>query len=96
MALARRFEEVSTCHTIKIGSLDTDWSYPITRPERVGMRYGPAVLLPIRESYFSVKMFLPRRYCEVVTDEEIASINSETNNFYLIYRGCVRRHVVTS
>jgi hypothetical protein len=76
MALARRFQVSSTCHTVKIGSLDTDRPYPITHAERTGTRFGPAVL-SIRDSEFAPqKVFLPRRYSEVVTDEDIARFNS--------------------
>jgi hypothetical protein len=49
MALVRRFQEASTCHTVKFGSLDTDRPYPITHAESVGTRFGPAILLSIRD-----------------------------------------------
>jgi hypothetical protein len=30
MSLAKKFVEASACHTVKIGSLDTEKPYPIT------------------------------------------------------------------
>jgi hypothetical protein len=85
MSLAKKFLEASACHTVKIGSLDTEKPYPITHA-RVGTRFGPTVLLSIRESEFALKkVFLPRRYSEVITDEDIERFNKA--KLYLIYRG---------
>jgi hypothetical protein len=60
MSLAKKFLEASACHTVKIVSLDTEKPYPITHA-RVGTRFGPTVLLSIRESELALKVFLPRR-----------------------------------
>jgi hypothetical protein len=85
MALAKRFQKTSTCYTVKIGSLDTDRPYPITHAKHIDTRFGPAILLSIRDSEFTLKVFLPRRYSEVVTDEDIESFNRA--KLYLVYRG---------
>ena len=99
MSLVTRFQEASTCYTIKIGSLQIDRPYPITYGERIDTRFGPAVLLSIRDSTFSIKkVFLPRRYSEVITDDDIAGINSARTKIYLVYRGtCMQSggHVLT-
>jgi hypothetical protein len=88
MALVARFKEASTCYTIKLSSLQNDRPYPISHAERIDTRYGPAVLLSIRDSSFSLKkVFLPRRYSEVMTDDDIADINSGQTKLNLIYRG---------
>jgi hypothetical protein len=75
MSLAKKFQEASTCHTVKIGSLDTEKPYPITHAHSVGTPFGPTVLLSIPESEFALKVFLPRRYSEVITDEDIDRFN---------------------
>jgi hypothetical protein len=49
--------------------------------ERVGTRFGRAVLLSIRDSEFALA---PRRYSKVVTDEDIARFNSHKDKLYLI------------
>jgi hypothetical protein len=73
------------CPTVKIGFLDTEKPYPITHALRVGTRFGPTVL-SIHESEFALKkLFLPRRYSEVITDEDIGRFNKA--KMYLIYRG---------
>jgi hypothetical protein len=43
MSLAEKILEAFDCHTIKIGSLDTEKPYPITHTQLVGTRFGPAV-----------------------------------------------------
>jgi hypothetical protein len=85
MSLAKKFVEASACHTIKIGSLDTEKPYPITLA-RVGTRFKTTVLLSIRESEFGLKkLFLPRCYNEVITDDDIERFDQGKLN--LIYRG---------
>jgi hypothetical protein len=65
-----------------------DRPYPITRAELVDTRFGPTVLLSIRDSAASIKkVFLPRRYSAVETDQDILAINSGTSRLNLIYRG---------
>jgi hypothetical protein len=87
MSLAKKFMEASTCLTVKIGSLDTERPYNITHAQRVGTRFGPTILLSIRDSEFTLrKVFLPRRYSEVVSDEDIDRINSHKARLHLIYR----------
>jgi hypothetical protein len=69
MSLTQKFMEASTCLTVKIGSWETERPYPITHAQRVGTRFGSTVLLSIRDSEFTLrKVFLPRRYSEVVSD----------------------------
>lgn len=86
MSLAKKFVEASSCHTVKIGSLDTGKPYPITQAQRVGTRFGPTVLLSIRQSELGLKkLFLPRRYSEVITDEDIERFNQ--GKLCLIYKG---------
>jgi hypothetical protein len=86
MSLAKKLVESSSCDTIKIGSLDHGKPYPITQAQRVGTRCGPTILLTIRESELGLKkIFLPRRYSDVITDEDIESFNQ--GKLYEIYRG---------
>jgi hypothetical protein len=88
MYLARKFLEASACITVKIESLDYEKPYPIQHAQRVGTRFWPTVLLSICDSEFTLKkVFLPRSYSEVVTDEDIDRINSGRAKLYLIYSG---------
>lgn len=92
MSLAQRFMEASTCLTVKIGSLETEKPYPITHAQRVATKFGPTILMSIRESEFSLKkVFLPRRYSGVVSDDDIDRINSGRAKLHLIYKGVCKQ-----
>jgi hypothetical protein len=87
MSLATRFQQTSSNYIIKVNCLVKDQPYPITRAERCHTRYGPAVLLTIRESKNSFKkVFLLRRYSEIMTDEVLTNINSGKEKLNLVYR----------
>ena len=95
MALSQRFSDV-TCDVVHVSSLKVEQSYPIVKAERVKTRYGENVLLGIREpqnlsvkdlTLALMKVFLPKRYAAVITDEDISSINDDQIHCNLIYRG---------
>jgi hypothetical protein len=57
---------------IKVNCLVGDQPYLITCVEHCDTRYGSAVLLIIQKSVNSLKkLFLPRRYSNVIIDEEL-------------------------
>jgi hypothetical protein len=53
--------------------------------------------MPIRESENSLKVFLPRRYSEITTDEDIENTNSGNKIFGIVYMGVcpqTKRHLL--
>jgi hypothetical protein len=94
MDLTLRFQQVTSCSTIEIAQLQTDRPYPITFVERVGTKYGPSILMSLLDSPTRIiKVFLPRRYYSVFTDDDINQINSKQVKYGLIYKGqCVNTH----
>ena len=88
MELGHKFENATSCRSVSLGSLEPDQQYPIVHAERINTRYGQSVLLTILDSpNTSVKFFLPRRYGDMVSDEELQVINSKRVTLYLIYMG---------
>jgi hypothetical protein len=76
MDLTLRFQEASSCTAMSVAKLQTDRTYPITFAERVGTRFGPAILISLLDSPTRIiKFFLPRRYYSSITDYDIAEIN---------------------
>ena len=69
--------KADSCHSMKIGSLQVDCKYPITRAERVGARYGPTITLTIRDSPRILKFFVLRRNYSSFSDTDIEYIYSE-------------------
>jgi len=83
-----KFKMTSACQTIRITSLKTDSSYPIERAEKVQTRYGEAILLTLKESsQVYLKMFLPRRYGALFSEDDLKSINEKTVSLALRYHG---------
>jgi len=88
MELDRKFEIATSCRSVSLGTLEPDRAYPILHAERINTRYGQRVLVAIMDSpSSSVKFFLPRRYGDVVSDEDLEAINSQRVALLLIYKG---------
>jgi len=77
---------------IKINTMEMDIKYPIVHVERSDTKFGQSDLLILRDSPFGiVKVFLPKHYCSVFSDDDLDSINSGKVSLNLIYKGaCVK------
>jgi hypothetical protein len=73
---------------VNIGTLPKDIPFPVLRAERLQTRYGTTVLLTLRESVERcVNVFLPKRFTQVFTDDDIAGINDGRVTVNLTYHG---------
>jgi len=51
-------------------------------------KYVPTVLLSIRESEArTVKLFLPKRYCAVISDDDMDNINTKAVSLNIVFKG---------
>ena len=76
MELAKKFEEATSCQSVNINSLSTDKKYPIVRTKRMTSKFGPTILLTIRDSESTtVQTFLPKRYSAVLSDDDMEKIS---------------------
>ena len=92
MELSRKSQELDSCYSMKLSSLQFDRKYPITHAERIGTRFGPAVVLTIRDAPDRIlKVFMPRRFYSAFTDQDMEDINSANVTLYL----CIRVNVST-
>jgi len=91
MELAKGFEEATATianNSICINSLIMNRPYPIVHAKRVNTKYGSTLLLSIRDSDEKlVQIFLPKRYANVVTDEDMEKINSRSIYLNLVNKG---------
>jgi len=76
MELPKKFQQTDSSRYVPILS-EVDKKYPIDQAERAETRYGPSVLLSLRDSSGSLKVFLPKRYTEAVSETDIHDINSQ-------------------
>jgi hypothetical protein len=68
--------------------LRDDTPYPIERTENVQTKYGETIILTLEESPQTfVKVFLPKRYGSVFTDNNLHSINVKSVSLNLKYIG---------
>jgi len=88
MELDRKFEIATSCPSVSLGSLEPDLPYSIVHAEHIYTRYGQSVLVAIMDSSTSsVKNLLPKRYGDVVSDEDLEAFNSQRVTLSLIYKG---------
>jgi len=89
MELSKKFQMATSCHVVKIDSLEIDRKYPVIKAERVTTRFGESILLCIQNSTTlnHFKIFLPKRYAETFTDDDLNAINTEKVKLNLIYKG---------
>jgi len=88
MDLAKKFEEAMSCKTVNINTLEINHKYPITGAKRITNKFGPTILLTIRDSQSdTVQVFLPKRYSAVFSDDDMDKINTNAVSLNLVYRG---------
>ena len=85
MDLTQKFEWVACDKTICVTELDLIRKYRILMAKRLTTRIGPAVVLTPRDSMEAhAQVFLPRRYSDVVTDNDIEQIKSNAVFLHLV------------
>jgi len=89
MDLAAKFHMINTIKTVSISTLDIDKPHDILRAEKIITKFGPTVSLLIAQSPTqTVKVFLPKRYSTLFTEEDINNINVQENPlFHLVFKG---------
>jgi hypothetical protein len=90
MELSARFGQVSSGSVVQIPTLKEGTYYHIRRAQLQEAMYGPSVLLTLRDidAHADIKVFLPRRYALVFSDEDIERINAvDMGPFHLLYHG---------
>ena len=88
MNLGNRFEEATAYSSVNVTSLELNKLCLIVWAKRISTKYGPTVLLTLRVSETSiVQVFLSKRYSEVLSDDDMDSINSKAVALHLLYKG---------
>ena len=88
MNLTKRFEEETTYASVNVNTLEQHKLYPIIRVKRIPTRYGPTVVPTLRIAETGiVQLLLPKRYSDVVSDEDIEAFNSKAVSLHFVYKG---------
>jgi hypothetical protein len=95
MDLSAKFKMTSSCRTVGVSSVKMDIPYPIERAEKIQTRYGDTILLALKESTQTfVKVFLPKRYGVLFTDDDVKSVKEKSEIHVLKYRGTISNSFV--
>jgi hypothetical protein len=83
--MEQKFQMASSSRLVPARSLDVGRRYPVLGGERADTRYGPTIILRLSESNNSIiKICLPKRYVDVLTDADLAILNSGTEIYDLV------------
>jgi hypothetical protein len=86
MDLRSKFEATSSSTVININALIPNRPYEIGYVERIDTKYGPSVLMTLMTSTSTAKIFLPKRYSGLFSDDDIEAIQNIVT-LQLIYLG---------
>jgi hypothetical protein len=88
MDLVKKFQEATCNNTVRISELEIDRRYPIIQARHIDTKYGSTILLSIKsEGGNTIKVFLPKRYGAVFSEQDLTSINSHNISLHLVYKG---------
>jgi hypothetical protein len=63
--------------------------------ERAETRFGPTIIFKLSGPNNSIiKICLPKRYVDVLTDDDLAALNSETETYDLVSEGTSQNSLV--
>ena len=78
MDLSKRFEEATAYASGNVNTLEPHELYPIIRAKGIPSKYGRTIVLTLLIAETNiVQVFLPKRYGDVVSDDDIDAINSK-------------------
>jgi len=82
---------------MNISELDTDREYPIFRAKGITTKFGLKTLLTIQDadSTAALQIFLPKRYSEVISDDDIDNIIKNSLTLNLILQARVQKPDLT-
>jgi len=83
--MEQKFQMASSSRLVPATSLVVGRRYPIHGGERAVTRLGPTIILSLAESHNSIiKICLPKRYVDVLTDDDLHTLNTGTETYDLV------------
>jgi hypothetical protein len=87
MNLPQNFVDAASTQAIRINTMDIDRKHPTVQVDRITTKFGPTVLLSISDKPSNVvKVFMPRHYSTVFSEEDIQKINTHNVKLNLVYK----------
>jgi len=86
MNLSQEFRLIASGQVVQLHTLEQNRPYPVVYCRSLVTQYGSTVQLTLQtDSAINIKIYLPKRYADVVDDDHIEEIN--TGKHKLIYKG---------
>ena len=93
--MEQKFQMASSSRLVSASSLVTGRRYPILGGQRAETPFGKTIIFKLSESNNSIiKICLPKRYVDVLTDADLATLNSGTETYDLVLEGTSQNSVV--
>jgi len=88
MNISQHFRSVATGQNVRIHTLEINKPYQVLFARRLTTKYGPTVELTLKtDGEINAKIFLPKRYAEIMNDDSIEDINNGKKMYNFLYRG---------
>jgi hypothetical protein len=92
--MEQKFQQASS-RLVPASSLNVGRRYPIIGGECAETRFGPTIIFRLSGSDNSIiKICLPKRYVDVLTDADLAILNSGTETYDLVSEGSSQNSLV--
>jgi putative AlgH/UPF0301 family transcriptional regulator len=88
MDIVQRFKAANLCRHVNVASLEIGRPYSIQYAELVNIRFGSSVVMVLQHSTTgTVRVFIPRRYGVLISDEDITNINTRAATLSFAFGG---------
>ena len=88
MDLCRVFKNIASGPVVQLHTLEQNRPYPVLFARRLNTQYGSTVFLTLQTGdNVNVKIYLPKRYADVIEVDHIEEINTGSKNYKLLYLG---------
>jgi len=93
--MEQKFHQATSSRLVPASSLVVGRRYPILGGERAETRFGPTIIFRLTDSNSSIiKICLPKRYANVLTDDELNTLNTGSEAYDLISEGMCQNALV--
>jgi len=93
--MEHKFQQATSIRLVPATSLVVDRRYPILRGHCAESRYGPTVIFRLAQTDNTIiNICLPKRYADVITDEDLNSLNSGSETLDLVSKGMCQNALV--
>jgi hypothetical protein len=93
MDVVERFHQIRNTKIVAVNKLELCADYSVTAMSRVSTQYGQSILLTLQKgSEQQIRVYLPRRYVPVFTDNDILAVNNGEKSLTFSFLGVTEKN----